>query len=153
MKVWSMFHQLLAAPLNSCASVFNFWEPLHYLWKGYGFQTWETSPEYSIRSWAYILLHYLPVNVSATSIGPEKVFSTTAPMLPGLTRTSMQRPAFFAVRIFLAIVSSLCEVTFYRAVVDHINYRVGRYVFFILLFNSGMWIASTGMYPPPSCGV
>ena len=53
-------------------AVFNFWEPLHYLWKGYGFQTWETSPAYSIRSWAYILLQYLPVSISATFIGPEK---------------------------------------------------------------------------------
>ena len=58
--------------------VYNFWEPLHYLWKGYGFQTWETSPEYSIRSWAYILLHYLPVSISSTFIGPEKVSVNTA---------------------------------------------------------------------------
>ncbi|CDO73179.1 Glycosyltransferase Family 22 protein [Trametes cinnabarina] len=115
--------------IQDCDEVYNFWEPLHYLFKGYGFQTWETSPEYAIRSWAYILLHYLPVQISATLIGPEK------------------RPAFFAVRIFLGIVSSLCEVTFYRAVVDRINYRVGRYVFFLLLFNAGMWTASTAFLP------
>ncbi|KAI0756565.1 asparagine-linked glycosylation 9 protein isoform a [Daedaleopsis nitida] len=115
--------------IQDCDEVFNFWEPLHYLWKGYGFQTWETSPEYSIRSWAYILLHYLPVKISATFIGPEK------------------RPAFFAVRILLAIVSSLCEVTFYRAVVDRVNYRVGRYVFFMLLFNAGMWTAAPAFLP------
>ncbi|PIL31538.1 hypothetical protein GSI_06240 [Ganoderma sinense ZZ0214-1] len=115
--------------IQDCDEVYNFWEPLHYLWKGHGFQTWETSPEYSIRSWAYILLHYPAVQLSSTFLGPEK------------------RPAFFAVRIFLAIVSSLCEVTFYRAVVEHINYRAGRYVFFTLLFNAGMWIASTSFLP------
>ena len=48
-------------------------------------------------------------------------------------------------RIFLAIISSLCEVTFYRAIVERINYRVGRYVFFMLLFNAGMWTAASGM--------
>ncbi|KAI0673573.1 glycosyltransferase family 22 protein [Trametes maxima] len=115
--------------IQDCDEVFNFWEPLHYLYKGYGFQTWETSPVYSIRSWAYILLHYLPVQITATFLGPEK------------------RPAFFAVRIFLGLVSSLCEVTFYRAVVDRVNYRVGRYVFFLLLFNAGMWTASTAFLP------
>ncbi|KAH9897963.1 glycosyltransferase family 22 protein [Cubamyces lactineus] len=115
--------------IQDCDEVFNFWEPLHYLYKGYGFQTWETSPEYSIRSWAYILLHYLPVQITATFLGPEK------------------RPAFFAVRIFLGLISSLCEVTFYRAVVDRVNYRVGRYVFFLLLFNAGMWTASTAFLP------
>ena len=45
-------------------SVFNFWEPLHYLDRGHGFQTWETSPAYAIRSYAYIALHLVPVKIS-----------------------------------------------------------------------------------------
>lgn len=44
----------------SLRPVFNFWEPLHFLQRGYGFQTWEASPRFAIRSWAYILLH-LPI--------------------------------------------------------------------------------------------
>ena len=44
-------------------AVFNYWEPLHYLHKGYGFQTWETSPQYAIRSWAYTLLWLLPSKI------------------------------------------------------------------------------------------
>ncbi|CAL1694092.1 unnamed protein product [Somion occarium] len=115
--------------LQDCDEVFNYWEPLHYLERGYGFQTWETSPKYSIRSWAYILLHLLPVKIATQLIGSDK------------------RPAFFAVRILLAFISSFCEATFYRAVVDKINYRVGRYLFFMLLFSSGMWSASTAFLP------
>jgi alpha-1,2-mannosyltransferase len=53
--------------------VFNFWEPLHYLDRGHGFQTWETSPEYSIRSWAYIVLHLWPGKIPSFMYGPEKV--------------------------------------------------------------------------------
>jgi alpha-1,2-mannosyltransferase len=53
--------------------VFNFWEPLHYLDRGYGFQTWEVSPVYAIRSWAYIILHLLPARIPAIIIGPDKV--------------------------------------------------------------------------------
>ena len=41
-------------------AVYNFWEPLHYLDRGVGFQTWEVSPQYAIRSWAYISLHLMP---------------------------------------------------------------------------------------------
>jgi alpha-1,2-mannosyltransferase len=52
--------------------VFNFWEPLHYLHRGYGFQTWETSPVYAIRSYAYIVLHLLPAKITVL-LGPEKV--------------------------------------------------------------------------------
>jgi hypothetical protein len=39
-------------------TVFNFFEPLHYFQHNGGFQTWELSPQYAIRSWAYILLHW-----------------------------------------------------------------------------------------------
>ena len=49
--------------LSDPFTVFNYWEPLHYLYKGYGFQTWETSPQYAIRSWAYTILWLLPSNI------------------------------------------------------------------------------------------
>ncbi|CCL98089.1 uncharacterized protein FIBRA_00083 [Fibroporia radiculosa] len=116
------------ANIQDCDEVFNFWEPLHYLDRGYGFQTWEASPAFSIRSWAYILLHLFPVKLVTLMIGPEK------------------RPAFFAVRILLGAISSVCESYFFRAVVEKVNYRTGRYLFFILLFNAGMWTASTSKY-------
>ena len=53
--------------------VFNFWEPLHYLDRGHGFQTWETSPEYAIRSYAYIALHLISVKIPRFLFGDEKV--------------------------------------------------------------------------------
>ncbi|KAL6304798.1 asparagine-linked glycosylation 9 protein isoform a [Sparassis latifolia] len=115
--------------IQDCDEVFNFWEPLHYLDRGYGFQSWETSPVYSIRSWAYTMLHLLPTQIAKLLVGGEK------------------RPAFFAVRLTLAAISSVCETAFYRAVVERINYRVGRYVFFMLLFSAGMWTASTAFLP------
>jgi len=38
--------------------VFNFFEPLHYFQHNEGFQTWELSPQFAIRSWSYVLLHW-----------------------------------------------------------------------------------------------
>jgi len=64
-----------------------------------------------------------------------------------LSLFSFQRVAFFAVRIFLAGISSLAEVTLYRAVCDKVNLRVGRYLFFILFFSAGMWNASAALLP------
>jgi alpha-1,2-mannosyltransferase len=58
--------------------------------------------------------------------------------------TVMQRISFFAVRIFLGVISTLCEAALYRAVVEKINERVGRYLFFMLLFSAGMWNSATG---------
>ncbi|KZO96340.1 glycosyltransferase family 22 protein [Calocera viscosa TUFC12733] len=115
--------------IQDCDEVFNFFEPLHYLFKGYAFQTWELSPEYAIRSWAYILLHF------------------PATLVPGLLNATSKRTSFFAVRIALGAVCSFCEAKFYRTVVEQMNYRLGRYLLFMLMFSAGMWNASTAFLP------
>lgn len=45
--------------------VYNYWEPTHYLVHGTGFQTWEYSPVYAIRSWTYIAIHAIVVKLLA----------------------------------------------------------------------------------------
>jgi alpha-1,2-mannosyltransferase len=60
--------------------------------------------------------------------------------------TQFQRPVFFAIRIALGVVSVFCEARLYRAVVEKVNERVGRYLLFLLLTGAGMWNAATGMY-------
>lgn len=114
--------------IQDCDEVFNFWEPLHYIDHGHGFQTWEVTPLYAIRSWAYVLLHLIPAR------------------LP-LTLNLGKRPAFFAVRITLAVVSTFCEAKLCRTVVEKVNERVGRYLFFMLLFSAGMWNAAPALLP------
>lgn len=54
--------------------VFNFWEPLHFFHRGYGFQTWEVTPQYGIRSWAYILFH-LPIAKIGTFLSQDSKVS------------------------------------------------------------------------------
>lgn len=115
--------------IDDCDEVYNFWEPLHFLDHGYGFQTWEVAPQYGIRSWAYILIHLLPAKFIGFLLGPNK------------------RPAFFAVRWFLAGISTVAECAFYRAVASKVNDRVGRYLFFMMLLSAGMWNASTAFLP------
>ncbi|CDO94094.1 unnamed protein product [Kluyveromyces dobzhanskii CBS 2104] len=41
--------------ISDCDETFNYWEPLNLLVRGFGKQTWEYSPDYSIRSWAFLL--------------------------------------------------------------------------------------------------
>lgn len=70
--------------------------------------------------------------------------------------TLEQRPSFFAMRLTLGLICSLCEAQFYRSVVVHVSDRVGRYMLFMLLFSAGMWNASTGMsccWCPPRSAV
>lgn len=61
-KVLLLFNMMSAFlnGINDCDETFNYWEPLHYLLFGEGFQTWEYSPEYGLRSWFYIFIHSIP---------------------------------------------------------------------------------------------
>ncbi|EAU92828.2 asparagine-linked glycosylation 9 protein isoform a [Coprinopsis cinerea okayama7 len=115
--------------IDDCDEVYNFWEPLHLFAHGYGFETWELSPAFALRSWAYVILHYLPSRIGLIVAGGDK------------------RASLFAVRIFLAAVSTLAEAAFYRAVVEKVHVMVGRYLFLMLAFSAGMWKASTALLP------
>lgn len=46
---------------------------MHYLVYGKGFQTWEYSPTYAIRSYAYLWLHALPALFHARVLQTNKV--------------------------------------------------------------------------------
>ncbi|GAA6031709.1 hypothetical protein JCM8097_001946 [Rhodosporidiobolus ruineniae] len=114
---------------SDCDEVYNYWEPLHYLVKGKGFQTWEYSPAYAIRSYFYLLVH----------AGPAWLLQTLG--------FDDKRVAFFGTRLMLAAFSSLVEATLYRAAAVHLSSHVGRYVLWISMFSAGMWSASTAFLP------
>ncbi|KAJ7040287.1 glycosyltransferase family 22 protein [Mycena alexandri] len=116
--------------IDDCDEVFNFWEPLAF-------------PRLRLRisnmgSLSSVCHPELGVHQSSTS-SPAK--------LSKLLLTGDKRAAFFAVRISLATASVFAEAKFYRTVYEKINERVGRYLFFMLLFSAGMWNASAALLP------
>lgn len=59
--------------ISDCDEVFNFWEPMHYLQYGSGLETWEYSPLYAIRSWAYILIHAFAAEITRLAMSANRV--------------------------------------------------------------------------------
>lgn len=59
--------------VQDCDEVYNYWEPCYYLAHGSGFQTWEYSPQYAIRSWTWIAIHAIPIKILATFFGINKI--------------------------------------------------------------------------------
>ena len=45
--------------IDDTDETFGYWEPLHYLLYNVGMQTWEYSPTYAIRSYAFIYPFYI----------------------------------------------------------------------------------------------
>lgn len=116
------------APIQDCDETFNYWEPLHYLTHGYALQTWEYSPEFGIRSWAYILLHAIPAKL-ASLLGKSKTFD------------------FYLLRSLLAAVCAATETKLYSAISRTLHPRIGVFYLIIVAFTPGFFYASTAFLP------
>jgi alpha-1,2-mannosyltransferase len=116
------------APIQDCDEVFNYWEPTHYLDHGYGLQTWEYSPEYSIRSWLYIVFHAI--------IG--KAFAIVS-----RTKTT----EFYFIRMALAFICAACETKLFSAISRTLNQGIGVLFLMIMVFSPGMFHASAALLP------
>ncbi|KAL2869347.1 uncharacterized protein BJX67DRAFT_387020 [Aspergillus lucknowensis] len=116
------------APIQDCDEIFNFWEPTHYLNHGYGLQTWEYSPVYSIRSWLYISLHAAVGKVGSLMLG---------------TKTS----EFYFIRFLLAMICAACQTRLYSSLCRTLSPRIGLLYLMIIAFSPGMFHASASFLP------
>jgi alpha-1,2-mannosyltransferase len=115
--------------ISDCDETFNYWEPMHFLMFGQGMQTWEYSPQYSLRSYAYLWLHVIPLKVYSAILQPNKVM------------------LFYFLRCLFGFVSSLAEVYFYKSICYHFGKNTGRITLCFLVFAPGMFISSTAFLP------
>ncbi|CAL8150851.1 unnamed protein product [Prunus armeniaca] len=115
--------------IHDCDEVFNYWEPLHYLLYKSGFQTWEYSSQFALRSYLYILFHELVGRPASWLFAEEKV------------------RVFYAVRLFLAILSVITDTVLVVALSRKYGKRLASYTLAMLCLTSGCFFASTSFLP------
>lgn len=117
--------------IHDCDEVFNYWEPLHYLLYKSGFQTWEYSSEFALRSYLYLLLHALLAGPATWWYGggPGKVH------------------VFYTTRLALGILSAGSEAALVAAISKRYGKRLAAYTLMLLCFSSGCFNASTSFLP------
>lgn len=118
----------LYAPIQDCDEVFNYWEPTHYLNHHYGLQTWEYAPQFSIRSWLYVLIHAI-IGQLASFISSKKAFQ------------------FYAVRMVLAMACAFSESRLFYAISRTLNRRIGVMFMIAMISSPGMFHASVAYLP------
>ena len=136
-EIRTMFKLLLSARLCSvvwshisdCDETFNYWEPLHYVLYHSGFQTWEYSPVFAIRSYAYILLHVLPLKLYDVLFHPDRLLM------------------FYILRLLFGFTSVCAESYFYNAVRRKFGPGVARFFLLIQLCAPGFFISTTAFLP------
>ncbi|XP_042329994.1 alpha-1,2-mannosyltransferase ALG9 [Sceloporus undulatus] len=127
------FCAALLSNISDCDETFNYWEPMHYLVYGKGFQTWEYSPVYAIRSYAYLWLHAFPALFHARVLQTNKVL------------------IFYFLRCLLAFLSCVCELYFYKAVCKKFGLHVSRLMLAFLVLSTGMFCSAAAFLPSSFC--
>ncbi|XP_020244579.1 dol-P-Man:Man(6)GlcNAc(2)-PP-Dol alpha-1,2-mannosyltransferase [Asparagus officinalis] len=115
--------------VHDCDEVFNYWEPLHYVLYKSGFQTWEYSSQFALRSYLYIFFHALVAGPASWFYNEEKV------------------RVFYSVRLFLGLISTITESALVVALSRKYGKRMGSYTLALLCLTSGSFFASTSFLP------
>lgn len=142
----------LASPITDCDEAFNYWspfalnqrarrrvraltvlplrcrEPLHYLLYGRGLQTWEYSPVFGLRSYAYLAMHAAFARL-ASSVLRSKV------------------SVFLAVRCALGCTSAVLEARLAARTCAWASGEAGVALWALLLSSAGMWHAAVALLP------
>uniref|UniRef100_A0AC35GNY2 Mannosyltransferase n=1 Tax=Panagrolaimus sp. PS1159 TaxID=55785 RepID=A0AC35GNY2_9BILA len=124
-RIASAFYSVI----NDCDEIYNYWEPLHLLLFGRGFQTWEYSPEYAIRSWLYIIFHYIPAYFLSFITADSKV------------------ALFYTFRILLGFFHAGAEFHLYNSVGQRLGYGIARLYFIINLLAVGTFYSGSAFLP------
>lgn len=119
----------LFSNISDCDETFNYWEPLHRLFHGHGFQTWEYSPTYAIRSYAYLSTLLAPLSIIHAFVTHDKVTQ------------------FYLLRVFLALVTSAVETFFHRSISRHHGASISNHLLLFLIISPAMFISSTAFLP------
>ncbi|ODA77903.1 hypothetical protein RJ55_06506 [Drechmeria coniospora] len=117
------------APIQDCDETFNYWEPAHYLSHGYGLQTWEYSPEYTIRSWLYVALH--------------AVVGSLRRLLPQSSKVA----EFYYVRFVLGLLCAFCQTLLYKSISTALNGRIAIIFLIATVTSPGNFHASAAFLP------
>lgn len=121
--------------ISDCDETYNYWEPLNLIFRGFGKQTWEYSPTYAIRSYAYLIPYYL-----ATS--PIRDLN----YLSGSTFPAYYN--FYYIRVFcLCGFTSFVELKLFKSVKKNFGSHAGNWYLLYTTFAPGMSHAGVALLP------
>ena len=87
----------------------------HYICFGQGFQTWEYSPAYALRSYGYLFLHMIPMQLvqAGNKVHPSQP-PTQREDVYVYSLLFLQLLVFSMLRVVFALFCTVCEYYFYK---------------------------------------
>ncbi|KAK6205234.1 Alg9-like mannosyltransferase family-domain-containing protein [Scheffersomyces amazonensis] len=136
------FYSSLYMIIGDCDETFNYWEPLNFLNRKFGKQTWEYSPEFAIRDYLYLLIYYVlgfPVPALAS------LLSSTADITLPHTVSYYQ---FYWLR-FVALngITSYAEINLFKVLNVYFSPSIANWFLFFTSIAPGMSHAGVALLP------
>ncbi|CDR40632.1 CYFA0S05e02674g1_1 [Cyberlindnera fabianii] len=128
-RLYNVFYALIP----DCDEVFNYYEPLNVLIRGFGKQTWEYSPEYAIRSWAYL--------------APYALLTYPLAFLTDLITGIPPFVVFYAIRLIIASTNIYAEHHMYHTLKTHCSQAIANWFIIFTVTATGMSHASIALLP------
>lgn len=125
---------VLNSPIQDCDEVYNYLEPLNFITRGFGKETWEYSPIYAIRSYAYLL----PLSIV---LKPFTILSDYFQLFPSWR-------LFYLIRSLIVSFTVYSEYQLYKSLKSTFNNK--NYANWYLLFtlvSTGYSHASVSLLP------
>lgn len=129
------YHCGLYMIIADCDESYNYWEPLNLLLRGFGKQTWEYSPAWAIRSYAYLIPYYF---AAGPFLDLKKLAAWALP--PSAT--------FYFLRVVaLAGFTAFSELKLYLSLRKNFNQSTANWYLLFTTFAPGMSHASVALLP------
>ncbi|CAK9435947.1 uncharacterized protein LODBEIA_P05550 [Lodderomyces beijingensis] len=123
-RLYSAFYMIV----GDCDETFNYWEPLNLLLRHFGKETWEYSPEYSIRSYAYLMPYYILGKIAQSlQLSPKSIF-------------------YFIRAVGLSGFTSFCEIRFFLTIA-HYSSDVANWFLLFSSLSPGMSHGGVALLP------
>ena len=143
----------LYLPIQDCDETFNYWEPLHYLMFGRGLQTWEYSPLFGLRSYAYLWIispvgwagkwaHEAMQSVRELGSAPGQESSGAMP-----AQEVDKLVLFYAMRLSFAVACACMEAKLLRTIRRVLGVRIAHWSLLFLACSAGLFHASSAFLP------
>ncbi|KAF7581201.1 Alg9-like mannosyltransferase family protein [Clavispora lusitaniae] len=121
--------------ISDCDETFNYWEPLNLIFRGFGKQTWEYSPAYAIRSYAFLIPYYI----------------LTFPLRDYIHLTGAQLPAsafFYYIRVVLLCgFTSFTEFRLFKSAKRNFGSHTANWFLLFSTVSTGMSHAGVALLP------
>ena len=114
--------------IDDTDETYGYYEPIHYLLYGVGMQTWEYSPEYSIRSYAFLA-----------------PFAAVGAVLKAVGFTKLQ--VFYGIRLLLSQFMAFALANVVKESNKYFGSHRSRYLIATLLCCPGLFFCSTALLP------